>query len=553
MRTIPLQESLRVEFKSDVKKLADDELVAAIVCLTNTEGGELYIGVEDDGTITGLHPLHRNSTTLAAMIANGTNPPVSVRCTVIVEDGLAVARVEVPKSHQLVSTSKGLLQRRRIQGNGKPECVPFYPTEFMSRQSDLGLVDYSALPVVGATVADFDPRERLRQLVVKYGGDRPLLTLSDDELDGALGLVQREQGSIVPTITGLLLLGREAALRQHIPTHELGLQVLRGTDVKFNEFYRRPLLWIFERVINQFTVRNMEDEMQFGLFRVPIPDYDLRAFREAFVNALVHRDYARLNASYIQWKDEGISIANPGGFVAGVTVATILVTEPRPRNPYLADAFKRIGLSERTGRGVDLIYQGMLRYGRPAPNYNRSTIDSVTIELIGGKADLGLLRLILEEEQRMHISERPVDTLIALNLLRRERRIDTAALAQAMQRDQSAARTVFEHLCEAGIIVARGVKKGRTYTLSAHVYRALGLSEAYVRQAGFDDIQQEQMVLQFVQVHTTITRNQVEELCHISEDQAFRLLRKLVDQGHLMKSGQGKATTYVKSDEAVKE
>jgi ATP-dependent DNA helicase RecG len=307
MRTVPLHESLKVEFKSDVKRLSDDELSAAVVCLANTEGGEIYIGVEDDGTITGLHPMHQNATSLSALIANGTNPPQSVRCVTFQEEGQNVARIEVPKSDRLVATSKGLLQRRRIQANGKPECIPFYPPEFMSRQSDLGVLDYSALPVTGAQTTDLNPleRERLRQLIAKYGGDRYLVGLSDDELDGALGLIRRENDHIVPTAAGLLILGREAALRQHLPTHEIAFQVLQGTDVKVNEFYRAPLLWVFERVIDQFTARVSEDEMQFGLFRVPVPDYDLRAFREAFVNALVHRDYTRLNAIYIQWKDEG--------------------------------------------------------------------------------------------------------------------------------------------------------------------------------------------------------------------------------------------------------
>ncbi len=552
MRTVPLHESLRVEFKSDAKRLADDELLAAAVCLANTEGGMLYIGVEDDGTITGLHQAHQNTTSLIAMIANGTNPPLSVRCELLQEEGRAVARIEVPKSERLVATSKGLLQRRRIQANGKPECIPFYPTEFMSRQSDLGLLDYSAMPVMSAEITDLNPleRERLRQLIDKYGGDRYLVGLSDDELDGALGLIRREQDRLVPTVAGLLILGREAALRQHVPTHEIGFQVLQGTDVKVNEFYRMPLLWIFERVISQFTARVSEDELQFGLFRVPVPDYDLRAFREAFVNALVHRDYTRLNAIYIQWKDEGITISDPGGFVEGVSLANLLVVEPHPRNPYLADIFKRVGLTERTGRGVDLIYQGMLRYGRPAPDYSLSSREAVRVTLAGGEADLGLLRIILEEEKRMNTSTLPVDTLLALNLLRRERRIDTSMLALAIQRDQGAARTVLEKLVETGLIEARGIKKGRMYVLSPQMYRILGQPEGYIRQAGFDDIQQEQMILQYIDVTGKITRNEAADLCKINEDQAFRLLRKLTKQAKIRREGEGRATVYMKGTSA---
>src|SRR5271157_1746122 len=115
--------------------------------LANTEGGELYLGVEDDGKVTGLHPAHRNLTGLTALIANQTSPPLTVRVAAIEIEDHRIARIMVPKSRQLVATSEGLLQRRRLKADGRPECVPFYPHEFARRQSDLGLLDYSALPM----------------------------------------------------------------------------------------------------------------------------------------------------------------------------------------------------------------------------------------------------------------------------------------------------------------------------------------------------------------------------------------------------------------------
>lgn len=545
MRTVPTAESLTVEFKSDRNQLSDNDLIAAVVCLANTEGGDLYIGVEDDGRITGLHKQHQHSTTLAAMIANRTNPPISVRATILSEDGHPVAHIEVPKSIRLVATSEGLLQRRRLQADGTPQCVPFYPYEFAGRQSDLGTLDYSALSVTGASHDDLDPleRERLRQLIERFGGDRTLIGLSDEELEGALGLSRREDRKRVPTVTGLLLLGRESALRAHLPTHEVAFQVLNGTEVRVNDFYRWPLLKVFERVMDQFSARDEEEEIQVGLFRVPIPDYDARSFREALVNAFVHRDYTRLGTVHVRWEHEALVISNPGGFVEGVTIENILITEPRPRNPSLADAIKRIGLAERTGRGVDLIYQGLLRYGRPIPDYRRSSTTSVVVVLSGGKADTGLLRLIVEEEQRQH-GPLPVDSLIALSLLRRERRIDTATLAQAMQRDDAAARNVLERLVESGLVQAHGIKKGRVYTLSPRVYRESGQPAAYIRQAGFDPIQQEQMVLNYIHEHGQIARGEVSELCQIDDYQATRLLSRLVQRHTLVRVGAGRGAHY---------
>lgn len=545
MRTIPERESLSVEFKSDVKRLPDADLVATVVCLANTEGGAIYLGVEDDGRLTGLHAEHQNVSGMSAMIANRTNPPLSVRISVLVEEGVTIARIEVPRSTRLVATSDGLLQRRRLQADGTPQCVPFYPHEFASRYSDLGTLDYAALPVAESSETDLDPleRERLRQMIERSSGDHSLIGLSDSELDGALGLVRSEQGRRIPTVAGLLILGREAALHTYLPTHEVAFQVLEGTQVRVNDFYRTPLLKTFERILEQFTARVTEEEVQMGLFRVPIPTLDRRAFREAFVNALVHRDYTRRGAVHVRWESDGFSISNPGGFVEGVTLANLLVVEPKPRNPSLADAMKRIGLAERTGRGVDLIYEGLLRFGRPAPDYTRSDTTTVVVSLSSTEADLPFLHMILEQEKRTQ-RRIALDALIVLAHLRTQRRIDLAEAAHVIQKNEFVTRGVIERLVEAGIIEAHGATKNRSYTLSPRVYRELGQSADYVRQAGFEPIQQAQMVIQYVKKHGRITRKDVVDLCHVTEDQATYLLRKLHAAGEIKRVGRGRGVYY---------
>jgi len=100
-------------------------------------------------------------------------------------------------------------------------------------------------------------------------------------------------------------------------------------------------------------------ELMIGFLRVGVPDYPERAFREAVANALIHRDYTRLGAVHAQWYGDRIEVSNPGGFPEGVRPDNLLVTPPRPRNPLLADAFKRAGIVERTGCGIDTIsYEG---------------------------------------------------------------------------------------------------------------------------------------------------------------------------------------------------
>lgn len=542
---IPASESLRVEFKSDARRLPDREIVETVVCLANTDGGEIYLGVEDDGTPTGLHAAHMDIPGLAALIANRTSPPLSVRVTIIEVDGEKVARIEVPRSTRLVATTDGTLLRRRLLGDGRPACVPMLPHEFATRDSDLGLGDCSARVVRAATVDDLDPveRHRLRQAIQRYGGDHSLTGLDDRELDAALGLRRTVEGAEVPTVAGLLLIGKEQPIRDHVPTHEVALQVLEGGEVRLNESHRGPLARLLDRIEDLLVARTLERELQVGLFRVPVPTMDRQALREAIVNALTHRDYARLGAVHIRWEDDRVVVSNPGGFVEGVRLDNILVVEPKPRNPVLADIFKRVGLAERTGRGVDLIYRGLLRYGRPPPSYVRSDANTVVVELSCEEAHLPFLGLVLEQEKRLG-APMPVDSLIVLDLLRRERRVDTGLASRAIQKDPAAARGVLERLVEAGLAAAHGATKGRTYTLSAQVYRRLGQPGDYVRQVGFDSVQREEMIKRYVREHGGIRRQDAIDLCGLSPSQASRLLGKLADQGTLRRVGERKGARY---------
>ncbi|WP_211223729.1 RNA-binding domain-containing protein [Massilia niastensis] len=344
--SLPSCESLTVEFKSDRKRFPDNDLVEAITCLANAEGGELWLGVEDDGTPTGLHAEHLKLAGLAGLVAARTSPSLAVTVMPIALAGVTVARIVVPKAQGEVATSGGVYLRRRLRADGQPECVAMLQHHRASHATSFGLMDASARVVAGAKLTDLDPleRERLRQSVQQYGGDRVLLELDDEALDGALGLTARQpDGTRAPTLTGLLLVGREPALRELVSTHEFAFQVLAREAVTFNEFRHFPLLKALDWLETNFRPYNPEREIQVGLFRVPVPKVDMGAFREAVANALVHRDYHRLGAVHVRLADDGLTISNPGGLVDGVTLANLLTTEPRPRNRTLADAMKRIG------------------------------------------------------------------------------------------------------------------------------------------------------------------------------------------------------------------
>lgn len=184
----------------------------------------------------------------------------------------------------------------------------------------------------------------------------------------------------------------------------------------------------------------------------------------------------------------------PGGFSAGITIDNILVHEPKPRNPRLAGAFKRIGLIEQTGRGVDRIFMGQLRYGRSAPDYSRSDPNDVRVVLRGGNASLRFAAFVYEQDK----AGRPLtlDELMVLNHLFFERRIDSESVGMVIQKGTSEGHAVLERLVERGLVGAKGERRGRVYHLAAALYAKIGNPSGYVRTRGFEPIQQEQMILQ---------------------------------------------------------
>ena len=385
-RIIPDRETLTVEFKSDrPKKLQDSDIFDAVVAFANTDGGDLYLGVEDNGEITGVHQEHANPIALSAYIANNTVPPVSVR-TEIVDETEPVLRISVPKSYGgIIATSSGRIMRRRMKHDNTPENIPMYPTEIATRLSDLRLLDYSAMVVVESSIDDIDALEieRLRKDILAYDGDKTLLDLENKELLMALGFAREQNNVLYPTIAGILMVGKESSIARFVPTAKASFQVLEGTRVRVNEDYCLPILALFDRLAAHLDVWNPEQEIEMGLFRMPAPEFNKRAIREAIVNAFSHRDYSKMGRVRIAVMDEGLTIANPGGFIEGVTIDNLLNAEPHGRNPLLADALKRVGLAEKTGRGIDRIFEGSLIYGRALPDYTQSTSAYVSPQQTG--------------------------------------------------------------------------------------------------------------------------------------------------------------------------
>ncbi|RHW25906.1 AAA family ATPase [Nocardioides immobilis] len=548
-QVIAAGESFTVEFKRGQRSaMSDTDIVDAVICMANGDGGLLLIGVEDDGTITGLEPRHGATThphLLQAMILNKTESPLATDVEMVDMTGLPVAAIEVPKAPVPVGSKSGKYLRRSLRADGKPECVAYPLHEMLSVGLTAQGRDYAATPARGARIDHLDPAEfdRFRRMCAAGKGDRALAELSDQEILRSLRLVLPEHDNEL-TLGAILLFGTSASLERFVPTAEAVFQEFGGTTVTTNETMRLSLFRAAERLFELIEVRNSEQELMVGLHRIGIPRVPEGTVRESIANALVHRDYSEIGPISVQLADDQFRVKSPGGFPAGITLKNFL-DDSKPRSAILAEAFKRAGIVDRAGRGIREMYGQLLRAGRGVPDYSASNNSAVIVQIPTSDADLEMVRFVVEYEE----SNGRTLQLTQLQILHEIKAMGpetTSELVQATHESESVVRANVTRLAEMGLVESRGNGRNRRHHLTASFFR-LAQASAYVRLQDTDPIQQDHMILAYVDQFGSITRGKAAELCHLAPGQARVALKRLTDAGELRLVGERRGAHYVRA------
>lgn len=537
---IPHKESIRVEFKSEQSGPVDDSVIINnVVAFANTQGGTLYLGVEDDGSVTGVSNRHRNINQLAAYVFNNTVPPLQVRPMIINADNHAVVSITVDESSQLVCSKSGRVIRRVLKADGEPEIITMYPYEFVSRLSSVGQYDYSSQPAPDASLNDLDSnaRDLLREGIAQTHADDQLLSLSDAEFDGAMGLTVHDvvNGLSTPTVAGILMIGTQEALKRTMPTATTTFQVMRNGSPVVDEMLRLPLVSMFKRIEDLMIPWNVQTEIMLGSRHANFFDVDKSAFREAMVNAFCHRDYTVLGPVRFQLDETGLTIANPGGFMRGVTFDNLLTVSPTPRNRQLADVLKRCGYVERTGRGIDRIFARTVSSGRPLPDYSQSTAEEVVLFFRKAEVDESFVRnidLITNERG----SRLPVEDLIVLAALHQYGRLQAHDIEIKTSLNRERVAFAIEDLHALNAIIL----KKEWYEIANHGSCVSDVDSVPGAQKS-DNVEN---VLTYIREHGPSSVAEVAAHLGVSYATASRILKRMQGDGLIQHKGAARKSRY---------
>lgn len=541
MSVLPDKQDLRTVFRSDSDAYMSGGVYEDVTALSNAEGGAIYVGVAEDGSLSGLHHDYAALGAVAADVARHTMPPVSLGAELVGEQ--PVLKINVPPSPDgLTATLDGRVLRRRMGASGDAENVPVYPCDMPPVRQGLRLPDYTAVPLLHATLQDFDPLhvERLRWTIETNTQGTPMQELPDMELFQALGMVQQVEGRLRPTITGLLLAGRFEALRTYIPNAATRFVVYKGSEIQLDEEDIMPIPAALEKLRFAAHVWNPVHEMRLGLYRKHVPEFDEDAVLEALVNAFMHRNYMHPDYVHVVITDEGMTIANPGQLPDGVDGSNIFASPPHSVNPTLSRALRRIGLKGSNKRGIDRIYEGALQYGASLPEYYAPNDNTAALFLPRIRPDRDVISLVTSYRSEFgHTLSIPA--LLIINALREMPRARVHEVAEFTHLAQAVVRSAIGQLIQQGMVEVRESPSGRTYRLSASLPGQTPPQSTPQAAAADSPVD---IVLDLARDKEFITNAEVAAALGVSSSRAYRLLKQLAEEKQLEPVNKGRYSKY---------
>lgn len=397
--------------------------------------------------------------------------------------------------------------------------------------------DFSADECPGLTLADLDPVAvedfrrrwvaRARKVEDSALADR-LTTLSHEQL---LADAEALAGGRL-TYAALILFGTPQAVGRHLASSEVVFEY-RSSDApgspQERKEYRQGFFAFYDDLWQRINKRNDKQEFQDGLFVHPIPTFNERPVREAILNAVSHRNYQLGGSVFVRQFPRRLEVDSPGGFPLGINVDNILDRQ-NPRNRRVAEILTKCGLVERSGQGMNLIYEELIKQSKPTPDWARTDQYQVGLTLHGTVEDPAFVRFVEKVARELTVSFGTHDWVILAHAARGEKipRGEEGRVAR---------------LLDLGLIE----RVGKKCMLSRRFYEFVGQKGAYTRKKGLDRGHNLALLLKHIEENRAAGSPR-EELLQVvpslSESDIKSLLRTLKRQGKAHPVGTKRAARW---------
>lgn len=362
-------ESSGVEFKRD--DIRPEQVAKEVVAMLNFRGGMVLLGIEDDGTISGIQ-----KDNLEEWVMNVIQSKIHPMFLPFYSE----VRIDEQKTVAIISFPQGISKPYVVRHNGKEDIYirvgsksALATREQQMRLFELGGMLHTEVMSVPRTSFDSLDKARLENYLKDVMQD-PDVPSSDEAWQQrllGLGFLAEAAGNICCTIAGLVLFGKSP--RRYLKQTGLRVLAFDGVDKSYaallGEVIDAPMVGRWDKapvtrhpfdsgLIERFTqlikpfITQEADELIDGVRHSAQWLYPQDAVREAVVNALAHRDWTRFVDIEVRIYSDRMEIISPGALTNSMTIEKMIAGQRSPRNPLIIEVLRDYGYVEHRGMGV---------------------------------------------------------------------------------------------------------------------------------------------------------------------------------------------------------
>ena len=348
--------------KIELKEKLNEQLTKEIEAFLNTEGGTIYLGIQDDGNIVGVDNLDETLRKISDMISDQIDPSAidCVKPEVVFEADKVLIRININKGY----ASLYCIKKYGFSSNGchirvGTTCKSM-TLEMIKERFEKGIVNYDLMIKTPSYYGDIS-FNKLKLLFMESG-----YHLEEESFEKNLKL---------KTLDGNY--NYLAELLSDNNTLSLIFAKFKGLNkASYSErtdYGNQCIVLAYEKLKARLEIENICKTITSVRPRKDIYLYDIDSVNEALINAIIHNDY-RIAPPLVSFFDDRLEIISHGGLPVGLTKEDFFRGISKPRNEQLADIFKRLGIVEQTGHGVPTIIK---KYGENAFDIKDNYINAV--------------------------------------------------------------------------------------------------------------------------------------------------------------------------------
>lgn len=346
-------EHIRLEYKEAFQSLPKN-IFETICAMLNREGGDIILGIDDDGVLKGLSSLSSVEKQITDIVNLSNNPqkldpPFILYPQQHLVDGKLLIHIQVPASSQVHKTG-GYIYDRSNDGDFKVTQAHQIAIIYNNKRNHY--TEGNIYPNVQFN--DFNPSlfYKIRNLIKSNYPNHPWLALDNEQLLVKAGLWRQDKqyNQEGYTLAAILLLGKDEVIQSTVPHYKIDALLRIKNTLRYDDrdYIQTNLIDAYDRLMD-FVAKHLPDKFYMeGDQRVSLRD---KIFREVIGNLIVHREYTNaLPCTFVIHQDrvESQNANNPHG--EGLIDPNNFA--PFPKNPAIAKFFMQLGRVDELGSCV---------------------------------------------------------------------------------------------------------------------------------------------------------------------------------------------------------